>query len=354
MTPTERRRAVQPLWNALERGVGPYLSGGVLLCVSGGGDSRALLEAFARWRRRFEGPIAVASVDHGVRAEAAAEVEAVLARARVLGLDGVGLRLSVSKEDEASLRGARYDALFRAAAELGLGALVTAHHADDDAEGVLLDLLGLGGGRGGAGMPQVLETSRGLVLRPFLCLSRPRLDLARTALFALDVVQDPLDVAGAGRRADLRHHALPELRRLRPRLDERLAEKARRTAEAEEALFALAASCLERDGDGWALREATLRARVLGDPAAPGQRPLLAVARRAVEAAIRYTCPGGDPRRSSRTVDALLDAAGLKGEPRREGRRFHLSGVVAEVVPGGIRLSPSPHTPLPSRREPTR
>src|SRR5690606_16138329 len=88
---TERRRLLQPLWNALDVGVAPALPRGVLLAISGGPDSRALMEAVARWPRRFDprsGEVArieVASVDHGARPEAQVEVEAVCGRARALG-----------------------------------------------------------------------------------------------------------------------------------------------------------------------------------------------------------------------------------------------------------------------------
>lgn len=324
---TERRRAVQPLWSALDHAVRPWMSGGVLLAVSGGSDSRALLEAFARWRFRFAGPVAVASVDHGVRAEAPAEVDAVAARARALGFDAVALHLPAAGTDEASLRRARYRALVSAAGQIGLASVCTAHHADDDAEGFLLDALGLGGGRRGASMERAVEAFGGRVLRPFLRLSRGALAAARSALGAHDVVTDPLDEAGYGSRALLRLRALPALRDLRPNLEERLARKARLVAEDERALSALSQGALEPAGDGFRIR----RDRVSH----------AALARRAVEEAIQYMAET-DPRRAGRTVDALLEAAGYGESPRRLGRSFDLPGAVARIVNEGIDIARVP------------
>jgi tRNA(Ile)-lysidine synthase len=322
---TERRRAVQPLWSALERSLGPHLERGALLCVSGGPDSSALLEACARWERRAAGLLEVAAVDHGQRPAARAETEAVVARARALGFEGHRLLVSPRGRGEGALREARYEALFACARERGLCALVTAHHEDDDAEGLLLDLLGLGGGREGAAMAEAAETERGLVLRPFARLSRAQLALAFSALPAPAPFEDPHDAAGRGARAAVRARALPALCALVPAARARLAQKARRRAEDEAALGALAAAALVGDEGGLLVPAGLPRA----------------VARRAVMEALRHL-GAADPRRASRTLDQALDAAGFGTAPPRAGARFDLPGARGEVTAQGLRILPAP------------
>ena len=104
---THARRLVQPLWNALDATVVDDLPRGLVLCVSGGPDSRALLEALATWRRRHDGRIVVASVDHGRRAGARAEVDAVVARAHALAFEAHAVVVHAAHDDEAHLRAAR-------------------------------------------------------------------------------------------------------------------------------------------------------------------------------------------------------------------------------------------------------
>lgn len=339
---TARRRAVQPLWSALDARVRPFLDGGVLLAVSGGPDSMALLEAAAHWRHRFEGRIEVAAVDHGFRAEAPLEVEAVRARALVLGFEAHGLRATPLASDEGSLRRARYEALWRCNRDRGLRALCTAHHADDDAEGLLLDLLGAGGGREGAAMAPVSEGEHGWLLRPFLELDREDLARARAVLGGMRPFTDPHDAAGRNLRARTRKSVWPALESLAPHARERFATKARRRAEDEEALASLAVGALQpAEGVQGAEDEDALLV--------PLEGLSVAVARRAVQEAIRRLAPEADPRRAGRTVERLLFAAGLLGPaPRRVGASFDLPGVVAVVEASALRIWRRDRAPRPA------
>lgn len=334
---TARRRAVQPLWSALEQRVRPFLEGGVLLAVSGGPDSVALLEASARWRHRHEGRVEVAAVDHGFRAEAPLEVEAVRARALVLGFEGHTLRATPIAPDEATLRRARYEALWRCARDRGLGAVATAHHADDDAEGLLLDLLGAGGGREGAAMAPATRSAEGWLLRPFLDLSRDALVRARAVLGGMVPFTDPHDAAGLNLRARTRARVWPVLEELSPRARERFALKARRRAEEEAALGSLVSRSLVPASD----EEGALLVPLEGLP--------LAVARRAVQEALRRLAPGTDPRRAGRTLDRLLAAAGLMPPaPLQVGARFDLPGAVALVERSVVRIKRRDRPPSPA------
>lgn len=330
---TEKRRRVQPLFSALDAFVAPYAPDGVVLAVSGGADSVALLEAYARWRQRDRGHVVVASVDHGARPAAAEEVSCVLARARVLGFDVEGCRLTPSRFDEATLRGERYRALFAVAAKKGLHSICTAHHADDDAEGYLMSMVGLGGGKQGAAMPPAQAWGDGLwVLRPFVGLSRATLAAARFALGQRTVLVDERDLAMIGARALMRGHVLPVLRDVRPGVEARFAERARRAAEDESALADLAQQLVETESGRVWVRVAQTAHR--------------SVARRALEIGIAevhrrvYGSQAVERRASGRVMAQLLAASGFAGAGHIRPACFDLPGVRAHVCAEGVWLEP--------------
>ena len=145
------------------------------LAVSGGPDSLAmLLLAEAAIPRRFE----VATVDHGLRAESAAECAAVRELCAAKRIPCAVLRVLVQGGNvQAEARGARYAALGQWAADRGLSAVATAHHADDQAETVLMRL---NRGSGVAGLAGIRE--RGTVPGTDLPLLRPLLGFRRAEL----------------------------------------------------------------------------------------------------------------------------------------------------------------------------
>jgi tRNA(Ile)-lysidine synthase len=319
-TATLRRRLLQPLWNALDDVVGPR---GALLAVSGGPDSRALLEAVARWPRRHE-EIRVASVDHGTRPEAPLEARAVVERARVLGFEAAVLVAAARGTDEAALRAARRAVLVEHARAAQVPLVVTAHHAGDVAEGAALSWLGTGGT--GAAMPGQGAWDDVEVARPFVGLPREALRLALAACGVDDAFADP-DARSS--RARLRRERLAPLGAARADVEERLAEAARRRRDDEEALAAAADLLLdlaETDPAG----SGTVRIR-------PGAAALV---RRAVRRALALLCPGDDVRSSSPAVDIVVDmlARGASGT-------VHLRGATAEVAPEGVALRRIPRSP---------
>lgn len=248
--PTSTRRALQPLWNALDdvaaalrTSSGPI---GCVLAVSGGPDSRALLEAAARWPRR-PANVVVVVVDHQRREGSRVEADAVVARATALGLAGVVATVDVglprSRSAEQELRRARYAALFEQARLHGASAVVTAHHRGDVAEGLLLHLAGRGGGREGRS-PRAVEERAGIrLVRPFLDLDKATLRAALDALGQHEpitgVVVDDDDEAGRNARGLIRLKLLAPLRELRGDVEAALSRFARHRAEDDDVLDAL-------------------------------------------------------------------------------------------------------------------
>ena len=208
-----------------------------LLAVSGGPDSTALLLMAAEWAaRRGTARIAAATVDHGLRPESAAEAASVAQLCERLGVPHRTLVWAGSKPSsrvQERAREARYRLLAEHARIIGAGTIVTAHHADDQAETVLFRLMRGSGVAGLGGMARMSE-------RGGLAIARPLLGVAKSALIAFAhargaaFVEDPSN-------ADPRY-ARPRLRTLIAGLaaegldPEGLARLARRAAEADEAL----------------------------------------------------------------------------------------------------------------------
>ncbi len=124
------------------------------------------------------GEVEAASVDHGLRAEAAGECAEVARVCGLLGVPHAALRVTVGTGNvQAEARAARYAALAGWMEARGLAALATAHHADDQAETLLLRLNRASGVAGLAGV-----RARGLVPGTQLRLLRPLLGWRRTEL----------------------------------------------------------------------------------------------------------------------------------------------------------------------------
>src|SRR5690606_4468682 len=201
------------------------------LAVSGGPDSLALLLLAAAAR---PGGVEAATVDHGLRPEAAAEAEMVAELCSRLGVPHrtLAVRLAPGNlQDQA--RRARYDALGEWARERGAQALATAHHADDQAETVLMRLNRASGLAGLAGIrARGTWPSTGLTLfRPLLGWRKAELK-ALVASTGLIPAQDPSNADPRFDRARLRE-ALATADWLDPAA---IARSASHLAEAEEAL----------------------------------------------------------------------------------------------------------------------
>ncbi len=230
-------------------------AGRILVAVSGGVDSLALMVTVAKVAGARTG---VASLDHGLRAGAAAEVERVHELARLLGLPfhTQSLGLSPGPGAEARAREARYAALDRIAHEHGYEAIATAHTADDQAETLLMRLARGSALRGAS----AIRAEGPRLLRPLLTIRRAQTE-ALVAAAGLEPVRDPSNEDPGLFRTRIRHHVLPVLRQAAgPSVVERLARFARSAAEDEELLSGIAAQALERVRDGTGLDAVAVRA----------------------------------------------------------------------------------------------
>lgn len=180
----------------------------LLLAVSGGVDSMVLLAATARLSRLLKLSLCVAHVDHGLRPSSAAEGESVAARCQELDIPFDGCRLPVRPKGtnlEAWAREARYEFFERMRLNRGAQWILTAHHADDAAETVLMQLMR---NRPLSGISR-LDQGRHL-LRPLLDVRR--VDIVRYAMrHELEWCEDASNADPAFLRNRVRLNLLPYL-----------------------------------------------------------------------------------------------------------------------------------------------
>lgn len=154
----------------------------VALAVSGGADSMAMMHFFGLWRaqnplEKHEKDL-VLSVDHGLRASSADEVEFVMGQARALGFEAVPLRLDGLQGKtgvQAKARGARYEAMVEELKARGIGRLLTAHTLDDQAETFIMRLRRGSGVEGLAGILRLKQLYGIELVRPLLKFSKQAL-----------------------------------------------------------------------------------------------------------------------------------------------------------------------------------
>jgi tRNA(Ile)-lysidine synthase len=179
----------------------------LLLAVSGGPDSTALMLLAARWSGRAQKTIEIATVDHGLRAESRAEAESVARAAAALGFRCHLLRWDGEKPKarlQERARDARYALLAHRARALAPGAaIVTAHHAEDQAETILFRLTRGSGVAGLAGMSEVGEMNGVALLRPLLSVTKAAL-IALCVAEGAEYARDPGNENPAFARVRLR------------------------------------------------------------------------------------------------------------------------------------------------------
>lgn len=210
--------------------------------VSGGADSVALLRVATFTSHAREWRIAAVIVDHQLQPGSAQVAQRTSSLAR--GMEAHDVRVVRVAVDplgvglEAAARTARRGALEAVAAELGAPAILLGHTLDDQAETVLLGLARGSGARSLSGMRQI----DGLYRRPFLSVSR---SLVRESVADLDTHEDPHNTDRRFARARVRSVALPTLEAdLGPGVADALARSADMLRDDADALDALALSSM--------------------------------------------------------------------------------------------------------------
>jgi tRNA(Ile)-lysidine synthase len=308
------------------------LEGGelALLAVSGGPDSLALLDVMAAIGPARGLSLLVVHADHGIHPDSGAVAEAVRSTARArYGLETVvgELRLGAAAS-ETRARMARYRFFRAVQQERGARFLLTAHHADDQVETVLLRLLRGSAGAGLAGIPA--RGPRGLV-RPLLPFRRAELAAHLASAGLKPLFDDPANADPRHTRSWVRTALLPLLEsRLGPAAARALLEvagHAAREVSAWDAALELLPGLEARLTEG---RVDVARAVLCGYDNALAERVLRAAARRS-------GVPLG-PARAHRVVRFAGGAA--------SGRRLELGeDVVAEVAFDRLVVSQLPPTP---------
>lgn len=211
----------------------------VALAVSGGPDSLALMHLTAQWRAaRSDGPeLVVLTVDHGLRTDSRDEALLVSRAAEAASLLHVILTWEHDGVDEGlqvRAREARYDLMAAYTHAHDIGALVTAHHLDDQAETFLMRLARGSGLDGLAAIPEEGSWAGLTLLRPLLDVPKARL-VATVEAAGIAYVTDPSNIdpkfergrvrsametlAGFGLSADVIALSAKRLRRARAALD---------------------------------------------------------------------------------------------------------------------------------------
>lgn len=237
---------------------------GLAVGVSGGADSACLLAAIAQLGTPFpiRGlPVRAVHIDHGLQPAAAPLREAAEALCRQLRIPlaviSVAVELAGGVSIEAAAREARYRALAHALAPGEC--LLTAHHAQDQAETLLLQLLRGAGLKGLSSMPLCRPLGPGWHLRPLLNVAQRDVRAFGRAL-GLAAVEDPMNRDLRFDRAYLRAQVWPLIEKRWPGAGTALSRTAHHAAEAQELLDASAAPTVQRLRDGDALAVSGLRA----------------------------------------------------------------------------------------------
>ena len=181
--------------------------GPLVLAVSGGCDSMALLHATARWAPNRV--TAVATFDHASGQFATDAASLVAAEARRLGFTVVRERARTTGASEAIWRAARWHFLHRVAKAHG-ARVVTGHTRDDQIETVVMRLLR---GAGARGLAALAATSP--IIRPWLRLSRRDIS-AWVTHERVPFLEDPSNASPQYMRGRLRHDLLPLLEQAHP------------------------------------------------------------------------------------------------------------------------------------------
>jgi tRNA(Ile)-lysidine synthase len=316
----------------------------LVLAVSGGPDSTALMVLAARWRKslKVKPKLIAVTIDHGLRAESKREAAAVGRLTRKLGLAHRILRWAGKKPKtglQEAARAARYRLLANVAHQAKASHILTAHTLDDQAETVLIRMSRGSGVKGLAAMARQSRLDGLILLRPFLGIEKARL-VATLRAAKINYAEDPSNRDPRFTRARLRG-LMPAL--AREGLDARrlslLAARLRRAdraieatvdrAETELALPSAAPGAIVFDAKAYSHLPAEIALRLIGRAVAkvgdegPVELGKLEALKASLDAAQNAGQKAGNARFRRSLAGALVTLAGRqitveRAPPRRE------------------------------------
>lgn len=252
------------LIGAFERALGEIqarvcISGPIAVAYSGGLDSSVLLNLAQRYAAQHAVSLFAFHIHHGISPNADCWLSHCENECRRLGLPFDFLRITLLQREERGMeeaaRLARYTALGDLCRKHGVALLLTAHHLDDQAETVLLQLLRGSGVAGLAGM-EAVNRAEALLGSRDLMMARPLLNASREELesYAHEIgvayVEDESNVDTRYARNALRHEVMPALSAFFPGAAERIARTAQHAQSAQRLLNELAAQDLAQCMEG--------------------------------------------------------------------------------------------------------
>jgi tRNA(Ile)-lysidine synthase len=306
-----------------------------LVALSGGLDSSVLLHLLASARHAVR--VEAVHVDHALHPESGRWANGAMRFAESLGVACRIVRVEVGPGagPEAAARAARYAAL--ADAMQSGDWLLSAHHLDDQAETLLLNLMRGSGPEGLAAMPTMRRFGRGYLVRPLLGTPRSAL-LAYAQAAGLTWIDDPSNEDSSFDRNFLRQAVLPVLARRWPDASSRIARSAAHASD----VAGLLQEVNDRDLDAMEARDGRLP--VAGLKALPMSRAAGAI-RRAAE---RAGLPKPNASAVTQIITSMLYAREdsmpvvrwTGGECRRYRATLFLRRPLAEPDFEGRRLAP--------------
>jgi len=322
----------------------------VLVAVSGGADSMALLRVLGSMRGSTKLRVSAAHFDHCLRESSAEDGDLV---ARYCGRIGVDLHagsgdvsgraIALGESIEEAARNLRYEFLEHTAGQIGASVIATAHTRSDQVETILMRLARGAGLRGTAGIPE----RRGRIVRPFLDVPGDA-----TAPYCRDhdvpFIVDVTNRDTAISRNKVRHDVLPGLRRICADVDDRLlrlgerataslSETRRRTNPVlerarSESHGAWSIACRDvetlRDDDRVVLFGdlVTERMRLPGEVGRVHYERLVAMGRAGTPTGKRTSLPGCEVRREHDSLVFTPSTTRAHGTPRDHATELNVPG----------------------------
>ncbi|WP_168210373.1 tRNA lysidine(34) synthetase TilS [Persicimonas caeni] len=228
----------------------PDPANGLLVALSGGLDSTVLLDLLRQWAAKTGAELAAVHVDHQLRPSSKHDAAFCRRLCHQWGIPLVLETLDIARDGstQESARVQRYAAIAQVAQRLGLGAVATAHHADDALETALLNFRR---GTSSGGLAALLsKTEAPIPAWPDLELVRPLVEAPKARIHqyaearGLEWVNDPTNLEGSYERNRLRHDVLPGLTDDGALLAPMLATLENLASE-RDALESIARTCLE-------------------------------------------------------------------------------------------------------------